>query len=226
MPPLDTILFDMGGTLDGRGGWRERSLRLFAEAGLNRFSRDQHMAAFDYADAQSQRVGEMADARLREMLRCHIGWQLEVLQVDDADLARELVDRFASGAEQAAAVNRRVLATLKDRGYRLGMVSNACGNVAALCDEFGYSPSLSAVVDSHWFGRAKPDPAIFAHALHLLDASAERTGFVGDSLDHDIRPAKQLGMTTFWIAERGALANGVADVVLGSVAELPDFLQP
>src|SRR6185295_17870359 len=104
MPPLDTILFDMGGTLDGRGGWRERSLRLFVDVGLNRFSRDQHMAAFDYADAQSHRVGEMAHARLRDMLRCHIGWQLDVLQVDDADAARELVDRFASEAEQAAAV--------------------------------------------------------------------------------------------------------------------------
>jgi FMN phosphatase YigB (HAD superfamily) len=161
VPRLDTILFDMGGTLDGRGGWRERCLRLFAEVGLNRFSRDQHMAAFDYADAQSHRAGEMADARLRDMLRCHFGWQLEVLQVDDADVARELVDRFATGAEQAAVVNRRVLETLKERGYRLGLVSNACGNVAALCDEFGYSPSLSAVVDSHWFGRSKPEPGDF-----------------------------------------------------------------
>jgi HAD superfamily hydrolase (TIGR01509 family) len=226
MPPLDTILFDMGGTLDGRGGWRERSLRLFLEVGLDRFSRDQHMAAFDYADAQSHRIGEMAHARLRDMVRCHIGWQLEVLQVDDADVARELVDRFASGAEQAAVVNRRVLATLKARGYRLGLVSNACGNVAALCDEFGYSPSLSAVVDSHWFGRSKPDPAIFTHALQLLDASAERTGFVGDSLDHDIRPARQLGMTTFWVADGSRTESGVADVMLDSVAELPDRLPP
>jgi putative hydrolase of the HAD superfamily len=160
------------------------------------------------------------------MLRCHFDWQLEVLQVDDAAIARELVDRFAAGAEQAAEVNRRVLATLKARGYRLGMVSNACGNVAALCDEFGYGPSLSAVVDSHWFGRAKPDPAIFTHALQLLDASADRTGFVGDSLDHDIRPARQLGMTTFWVADRRTAVSGVADVVLDSVAELPDGLRP
>jgi HAD superfamily hydrolase (TIGR01509 family) len=224
MPPLDTILFDMGGTLDGRGGWRERSRRLFLEAGLDHFSHAQQMAAFDYADAQSQRAGEMKGAGLRDMLRWHIGWQLESLGVDDLDLVRRLVDRFACGAEQAAAVNRRVLATLKERGYRLGLVSNACGNVAALCDEFGYSASLSVVVDSHWFGRSKPDPAIFTHALALVDSTAERTGFVGDSLDHDIRPAKRLGMTTFWIANRGADAAGAADFVLDGVADLPDRL--
>ena len=226
MPRLDAILFDMGGTLDGRGGWRDRSRRLFLELGLGRVPHEQHLAAFDYAEAQSQRAGEMPGAGLREMLQLHIGWQLESLGIDDRPLVRAFVDRFVADAEQAAAVNRTVLAALAARGYRLGIVSNACGNVAALCGEFGYRPHLSAIVDSYWFGLAKPDPAIFTHALALLQASAERTAFVGDSLEHDVRPAKRLGMTTIWIADpgRGAEARGDADIVIDSVGELPDHL--
>src|SRR5262245_44669925 len=36
--PLDAILFDMGGTLDGRGAWRGRSRRLFLDLGVGHFS--------------------------------------------------------------------------------------------------------------------------------------------------------------------------------------------
>lgn len=225
MLPLDTILFDMGGTLDGRGPWRARSRQLFLDLGLSRFSDTEHRAAFDYAEGQAHKEGYLARARLRDMLRSHIGWQLESLGVHDERFAREWVDRFAGGAEHAAAANRLMLATLRERGFRLGIVSNACGNVATLCDEFGYSPFLSAIVDSYWFGRTKPDPAIFVHALALLSASPERTGFVGDSIDRDIRPAKQLAMTTFWIPNPGAEPDAAADVVLDDVAGLPECLE-
>jgi HAD superfamily hydrolase (TIGR01509 family) len=225
MLPLDTILFDMGGTLDGRGAWRGRSRQLFLDLGLSHFSDTEHRAAFDYAEAQAHKEGYLARARLRDMLRSHIGWQLESLGIRDEHFAREWVDRFAGGTELAAAANRVMLATLRERGFRLGIVSNACGNVATLCDEFGYSPSLSAIVDSYWFGRTKPDPAIFLHALELLGASPERTGFVGDSVDRDIRPAKQLAMTTFWIPDPGAEPESAADVVLDNVADLPECLQ-
>ena len=226
MPALETLLFDMGGTLDGRGAWRDRSRRLFLAAGLDRFTHTQYMAAFDYADGQSRCTPQMAQAGLREMVRRHIGWQLEALDVTDAEVARTLVDRFASEVEQAAAVNRRVLATLSERGYRLGLVSNACGNAAVLCAELGYSSVLSAIVDSHCFGRSKPDPAIFRYALDLVRTSPDRAGFVGDSLDRDIRPAKQLGMTTFWVTDRAgnAESNDAADVLLDHVGELPDRL--
>jgi HAD superfamily hydrolase (TIGR01509 family) len=156
------------------------------------------------------------------MLTRHVGWQLESLGVEDPAVARALVDRFAGDVEQAAAVNRRVLATLVEQGYRLGAVSNACGNAAVLCEEYGYGGMLSAIVDSHRFGASKPDLAIFRHALDVMKASPGRTAFVGDSLDRDIAPARALGLRTFWISNRRADAPaGMADVVLESVEQLP-----
>jgi putative hydrolase of the HAD superfamily len=115
-----------------------------------------------------------------------------------------------------------------ERGFRLGLVSNACGNAALLCDEFGYTPMLSAIVDSHRFGVSKPDPAIFRRGLSLLGSEPGRSAFVGDSLDRDIEPAKRLGMRTFWIATPPAPVPGldqIPDATLASIAELPDRLQ-
>ena len=236
MPPLpdarnhfiEAILLDMGGTLDGRGAWRDRFHRLFAELGLERFSHAERTRAFDYADERSHTTPEMGTARLRSMLDQHVAWQLESLGLHDPMIQREIVGRFAAEAEEAASVNRDVLATLVEQGFRLGVVSNACGNAAVLCEEFGYSAMLSAIVDSQRVGVSKPDPAIFRHALALVRTAPERAAFVGDSLDRDIEPAKRLGMVTFWIASRPAQRteqNALADVTLDSVADLPARLQ-
>src|SRR5688572_11244754 len=72
--PIDAILLDMGGTLDGQGAWRDRFHGLFAEFGLERFSHTQRTDAFDYAEQRSHATAEMGTVGLRPMLHKHIGW--------------------------------------------------------------------------------------------------------------------------------------------------------
>ena len=223
MRPLDAILFDLGGTLDGRHGWRDRFHRLLPDAGIA-CTRDQRAAAFDYAESRSHAEPSMATSELRHMLTCHVGWQLEFLGRRPAGTVRQIVDSFIGDVYQAAAVNRAVLAELAGCGFKLGVVSNGCGNTAGLCEEYGFAETLAIMVDSHRFGAAKPDPSIFRHALSLIASAPERTAFVGDSLDRDIDPAKTLGMHTFWIAGRDARLARRADAILDSVADLPAAL--
>jgi len=167
----------------------------------------------------------MSEASLRVMVANHVAWQFEHLGIADASIADALVDRFVTDVNEAAAINRRVLATLAEQGLRIGVVSNACGNADVLCDELGYAPFLSVVVDSHRLGIAKPDPAIFTHALDRLQVAASRTAMVGDSLDRDIRPAKALGLLTIWVSESSeASERSVPDMTLQSVADLPGRL--
>jgi HAD superfamily hydrolase (TIGR01509 family) len=224
MLPLDAVLFDLGGTLDGRGAWRQRFHRLLPEAGIT-CSRNDRDAAFDFAEGHTHATDAMATASLRELVTHHTAWQLEALGVDDPVAVRTIADRFVADVEAATAVNRAVLTELAGRGLKLAVVSNACGNAARLCEEFGYADLLIAVVDSHVFGAAKPDTKIFRHALTLVGTRAERTAFVGDRLDRDIEPAKSIGMRTVWIAgDQQATAASSADLVLESVAELPAAL--
>src|SRR5437899_2313050 len=142
MGSIDAVLFDMGGTLDGRGGWRERFHQLFLDADLARFSRDARAAAFDYAERCSHQTPDMCHARFEPMVESHLGWQFEYLGLDNPELARQVAAKFTAAAREAAAVNRAVLRALSADGLRLGLVSNACGNAAVLCDDFGYTPML------------------------------------------------------------------------------------
>jgi HAD superfamily hydrolase (TIGR01509 family) len=224
--PLDAILFDLGGTLDGRGGWRERCHRLITDAGVS-CSRNAHATAFDYAESRTHSTPEMAALGIRDMVVRHVGWQLESLGCGASATASAIADRFVQDIQRATLDSRRVLLTLANRGFKQAVVSNACGNAALLCEEYGFGPALIGVVDSHVFGASKPDPAIFRHALRLLGTPAERTAFVGDSLDRDIEPAKSFGMQTIWIAgHRPRPAGAVADLVLDDITELPAAIDP
>jgi HAD superfamily hydrolase (TIGR01509 family) len=234
MLPLDAILFDLGGTLDGRGGWRERFHQLLSAAGIAS-SRDQRIAAFDYAERQSHSNVRMAVAGLRELVSHHVEWQLASLGIHNSETAAAIGSRFLRDVETAAAVNRPVLARLAAEGYRMAVVSNGCGNAARICEDLGYAPMLTDVIDSHVVGFAKPDPAIFRYTLRLLGAQAERAGLVGDTLDRDMQPAKALGMTTFWVAGDAGRADlsgppcasqrSAVDYRLDSVVDLPAALQ-
>jgi HAD superfamily hydrolase (TIGR01549 family) len=229
IPGLDAVLFDLGGTLDGPGGWRDRFHRQFTACGLGEtFAHDRRVRAFDYAEDRSHARADMASVGLRDLVRLHVEWQFESLgAVAGTEAAATIVERFVREVEAACDASRQVLAALREDGYRLGVVSNGCGNVAVLCEEYGFAPMLSVVVDSQVFGRAKPDRTIFLHALAQLGADPSRAAFVGDSLDRDMEPAKALGLRTFWLADahrRTQVPPGVVDVALDRIEDLPKHL--
>jgi len=97
------------------------------------------------------------------------------------------------------------LATLRelaDRGVPMGVVSNATGQVeaelarSAIC-QVGDGPGVAmrVIVDSTVVGVAKPDPAIFDHALvHFADIDPARIAYVGDSITMDVGGASAAGL--------------------------------
>ena len=224
---LRAILFDMGGTLDGDGlHWLDRFEKLYAGAGVP-LPRATLRAAFDEAERQAAVDETIATAHLEDMVDRHVGWQLRHLSLDNLRLRRELVARFVKPVRHTARANAQLLAGLKSRGLQLGVVSNGCGNVDRLCDDLGYSPFLSIVVDSRRVGLYKPDPAIFLYASARLSLPSSSIMMVGDSFDRDVRPAKAAGMQTAWLegpAARDCPDRGLADVSLRALADLPEAL--
>jgi len=227
------ILFDMGGTLDGDGlHWLDRFGALYAEAGV-KVPRETLQLAFDAAERLAANDEAMARAPLEEMLDRHVAWQFETLgnerfaELVNDTLRRRIVAEFAAIVRRAAAVNVEILAELRTRGFRLGVVSNGCGNVDVLCADLGYAPFLSLVVDSRRVGLFKPDPAIYSYAAARLALQPSSILMVGDSLDRDVRPAKAVGMRTAWLRGPSAaphLDGSAADFVLQALYELPAVL--
>lgn len=224
---IRAILFDMGGTLDGDGlHWLDRFLALYRSFGVD-LPRETIRGAFDEAERRSATDQTIASADLRQMIELHVKWQLAHLEMTKAQLEQHLVAGFIAAVRQAVAPNARLLAELAGRDFKLGIVSNGCGNVEKLCADFGFAPYLSMVVDSRWVGLFKPDPAIFAWAAEKLGRDPGEIMMVGDSFARDIRPAKQIGMKTAWLEgpEGGDCPDpSQVDIRLRRLAELPAAL--
>jgi FMN phosphatase YigB (HAD superfamily) len=224
---IRAILFDMGGTLDGDGlHWLERFVALYREFGID-LPRETLRGAFDEAERQAAQSEDILSANFRQMIELYVKWQLAHLKLKDPVLQQHLIAGFTAPVRKAVAANVRLLAELAERDFELGVVSNGCGNVEALCADFGYTPFLSAIVDSRRVGICKPDPAIFSLAAERLGRDPETILMVGDSFERDILPAKQIGMKTAWLEgpeSRPCPDPSVVDLRLRALADLPGAL--
>ena len=224
---IRAILFDMGGTLDGDGvHWLERFLDLYKSFGLE-LPRETIREAFDEAERRSARDETIASSSFAEMTALHVKWQLAHLGFNNPALERHLVDGFITPVRKAAIANTRLLATLVESGFELGVVSNGCGNVEKLCADFGYAPYLSIVVDSRRAGLFKPDPAIYLHAVEKLGGDPATIMMVGDSFERDVVPAKKAGLKTAWLegpVPRDCPDPSLVDLRLRQLADLPSAL--
>jgi putative hydrolase of the HAD superfamily len=217
------ILFDFGGTLDGDGlHWLIRFYDLYPRMGFH-FSRDQIRAAFDEAERHFRAEGaidsSLAGTSVQEMVERHLAAQFTHLQINDGEREKECVREFVRAIRLAAARNVEILRQLSARDFRLGVLSNGCGNTTVLCQELGFSAYLELICDSVVIGLRKPDPKFHAYAAAQLRLPAEEILIVGDSLERDIHPGRLIGMRTAWVTPDVAQV-GAADAVISSLGEL------
>ena len=118
------------------------------------------------------------------------------------------------------------LRTLCDKGYQLGIIANQEPGAGERLDARGLGPYFSVIASSAELGMAKPDPEIFRWALTQAQCAPEQAVMVGDRLDNDIRPAKELGMKTIRIRKglavwmRPSRPAEVPDYTVDSLAEI------
>jgi putative hydrolase of the HAD superfamily len=123
------------------------------------------------------------------------------VEVTDDELTRFLEAEHAQWdpARQLASHTHALLDSLRARGLKLGIVSNAFDPGWLLqrdLAQMDLADRLDVAVFSSEVGKRKPHPAIFERALARLGVRASDTVFVGDRLYEDVRGAGELGMTT------------------------------
>lgn len=123
------------------------------------------------------------------------------ITVDDAQLGRFLEAEHAAWdpARRLAGHTHALLDSLRDRGLKLALVSNAFDPGWLLhrdLEQMGLARRLDFAVFSSEVGRRKPHPDIFLRALDALAVAPRHALFVGDRLYEDVRGAGELGMTT------------------------------
>lgn len=92
------------------------------------------------------------------------------------------------------------LEAVRASGKRVGLITN--GPKALQRDKierFGLQPYMDVIVIEGEFGRGKPDPAVFRHALATVGVDAPEAWHVGDNLYADVGGAQGAGMHGVWI---------------------------
>jgi len=137
--------------------------------------------------------------------------------IDDEQFAVFLAEKFPEERRRKPFVYEdsfSVLDQLKGN-YKLLLLTN--GSPDLQNTKLDITPELvpyfDEIVISGAFGRGKPDPSIFEHALSLLNIKTENAIMVGDNLMTDILGAKRAGIKSVWINRHGKESNEV----------IPDF---
>ncbi|MGH9395340.1 MAG: HAD family hydrolase, partial [Terriglobia bacterium] len=116
------------------------------------------------------------------------------------------------------------LRALRGRGYFLGVVSNALGQIEAQLQRVGLAACFEFILDSHIVGVEKPHPEIFQLALARCGFSPSEALFVGDLYSTDIGGAQNAGLNGVLIDRVGAYPEArVARIV--SLPELDQIIE-
>lgn len=87
------------------------------------------------------------------------------------------------------------------RNYKIGVIANQSMGTADRLENFGILKYIDLVIASAEEGVSKPDKRIFEIALERSGCKPENAVMVGDRIDNDIVPAKQIGMKTIWVKQ-------------------------
>lgn len=197
---LEAVLFDWGGTL-ASWEWSDELMAAGHAAGLGMIGREPSTELTARYVADVLPLAEAGD--YRELVR---DW---LAPVTDEGLDRYVAAEYEAWrpAHQLAATTHALLETLRGRGLKLALVSNAFDPpdlARAELDRLGVLERLDAVVFSGEAGARKPDAAVFLHALELLGGVAPADALmVGDRLVEDIGGAAAAGLRTcqaMWFA--------------------------
>jgi putative hydrolase of the HAD superfamily len=113
------------------------------------------------------------------------------------ELLPELLDLRRNAFREVAVPREGALETLRElreRGFRLGMISVCSEEVAELWEETPFAGLFDSTVFSCSVGLRKPDPAIYRLALDELGVEPADAVFVGDGANDELRGAERVGM--------------------------------
>ncbi|PAV29703.1 haloacid dehalogenase [Virgibacillus profundi] len=128
---------------------------------------------------------------------------LKDLGIDDLEFGSVLAKDFPVKRKEKAFVYEdsfSVLDQLKGK-YQLLLLTN--GSPSLQQTKLELTPEFNSYFDhiviSGAFGKGKPEPAIFAHALELLSVKKEEALMIGDNLNTDILGAVRSGIDSVWV---------------------------
>lgn len=211
---IDTVLFDMGGTLEdihvseeSRRASIQGVIDILHAHGIDLTEEFDAVAARIHAGWE--RYGAYRDPRQRELKPEEI-WGSFVLT--DFGLDEEAVRPFAEELAHMWEIThyhrtlrphvKEMLEGLKSLGLKLGVISNTASlyQVFDILKEYGIRDYFQDVTLSSVTGYRKPDPNIFLVSLNQVQSDPAHCAYVGDTISRDVIGPIRMGFgATFHI---------------------------
>jgi len=200
--PIEAVLFDAADTLfTTRGSVGEIYGRVAREYGCT--------ASFDEIQSAFTRQFRHSGPLSRENEK---GWWRDVVRrvFSEVGMVREfnrffeqVYDQFRdSRAWILFPETREVLTELRQREFKLGVISNFDSRIYGVMEELGILSFFATVTISSEAGFAKPSPEIFEIAAQSLENSPAQILLVGDSLNDDVLAGTRSGLQTALVDRR------------------------
>ena len=233
---IDTVLFDMGGTIEEVHFDRNQRLRslplllgILAEEGIVLPGGDGSILDTLLARNAEYKVWSEKTGVESPPASIWLDWNLRDYDTDPEKVTR-LAERLSYAWETGFFVRRmrkdaaETLEGLRKRGYKLGVISNTSSRtqVFRTLAEYGIEKYFSCVVLSSMEGIRKPEPAIFEAALRAVGSEAGPTAYVGDTISRDVIGSKRAGYALAFLI-RSFLTSGSDATVVPGAAE-PDYV--
>jgi len=232
--PYHAILFDMGYTLVYFDPIQEAIVQEALRAvGVERTVEEIDAAVqmvwgayFAEAATASFPATEAYDRQVQEALNRDLLAQLG-LAMDETRLqayAQALEAGFARpGVMRPYPEVVEVLTTLREEGYRLGIISNWSWNLRDRVAQVGLTDFFEIIWASAYAGCNKPHLGIFRQALAQMDLEPEQALYVGDSYKHDVVGGRNAGMDVA-LVDRNGRAGAVDCTVIQDLRGILDLL--
>ena len=229
---IDTVLFDMGGTLEDifvdESSKLEAARKVIEICAKHGFELDADPeAAVQKVKAGWDAYGVQRDSDNRELKPEEI-WGNYVMPNFGLNFAQ--VKPFAEELAYMYEVThyhrelrprvKEMLDGLQNLGMKLGIISNTASlyQVCQILDDYGIRGYFKDVTLSSVTGYRKPDGNIFKVSLYQMRSKAENCAYVGDTYSRDIVGASRAGFgKTFHIHSQ---LTAIKDI--GVYAEKPD----
>jgi len=234
MTRVTTVFFDFGGTLVEplRGAddmWRDVARLVGLQIDPDSLVQAQREADFRFR-------AELYDyhGRMREFWRLYDGFILERVGLaspsgSPAAAIEELGDRIDRAFKRMLLSRpfpetREILAALRAKGLRLGIVSNATEDLVDRLAALGLAGNFDTVTYSQEARAEKPDPAIFRLALQRAGCAPTEAVHIGDRMDADVVGARAAGITPI-LVDRHDRAREADCLRVSDLRELPVLLE-
>lgn len=199
---LDAILFDAGGTLFDLRPSKEDIFSQVLRA--NGFEPDRWALARSMAKAERSLDEEFSRVEGRDESGYWMKHDTIVLsdlgfKGDFGDMSAKISAEFRSVIPRVDSwrdypETKPILAGLRRRDFRLGVVSNATDLARKVLDNLDLTRLFDFVLISSEVGIRKPNPEIFRMAARKAETAPNRAMYIGDRFTTDVLGAARVGM--------------------------------